>query len=106
MYVYHGHLKLRTGHIKNFGFIPDDNPKIQLCQLPFDDYILGPLPFTPRIVTDKYQYGKVLFEDEKDIPKWKEFFKQLYSDKINNIETGYKKKLWTNLVEELSDERT
>lgn len=108
MYVYHGHLKIRKGTLVYIGggsFLPDDKPKGPLmCKMPFDRYYnnLNKLPYTAHIVFNKYQFGKVLIKDEKDIPKWKAFFAQLYSNKIKETENGYKTKLWTNLLEELS----
>lgn len=102
MYVYHGHLKIRHGIINDFyTFDPDDAPNKYLCQLPFSYYGEN---WKPVIVYNKYQYGKVLFKNKKDIPKWKKFIKQLYLSKIAENNAGYKKSLWTNLVEEIKNE--
>lgn len=102
MYVYHGHLKIRRGIINKYGsFTPDDKPNTKLCQLPFSFYGDNWEKFA---VYNKYQYGKVLFRNKKDIPIWKVFFKDLYLSKIKENNTGYKKYLWTNLVEEIKNE--
>lgn len=101
MYVYHGHLKIRHGKIVytcRGSFLPDDKPNGPLmCQMPIDrvknDYTVVP-------AFNKYQFGKVLIKNEEDIPKWKEFFKQLYSDKLKSSEAGYKHELWSNLIKE------
>ena len=106
MYCYHGHLKVRKGKLNEYGtsFIPDDNPKQYMTEIPFDYYYKsGILAYHPHIVFNKYMFGKVLIEKEEDIPKWKEFFKQLYSKKLEEHQSGYKKELWTKLVEEIDN---
>ena len=106
MYNYRGHLKIRKGHINEYGnFIPDDNPKTYLTEIPYDIYNKRELhsATNPHIVCGKYMFGKVLIDKEEDIPKWKEFFKNLYHKKIEEIENGYKKKLWENLCKELEE---
>lgn len=102
MYIYRGHLKIRHGIINQYGsFTPDDkqyHPTNNLCRLPFSYYGKN---WKEVIVYNKYQYGKVIFKNESDIPKWKEFFRELYLSKLAENNAGYKKSLWTNLVEEL-----
>ena len=103
MYIYRGHLKIRKGTINEYGnFIPEDNPKTYMTEMPFDYYLDNKYrPYMPHTVCDKYMFGKVLFENEEDIPKWKNFFKELYSNKIKG--SPYKKQMWANLVSELEE---
>ena len=104
MYNYRGHLKIRKGSLdENNNFIPDDKPKTYLTEIPYDYMYKDKLPYQPHIVCNKYMFGKVLIDKEEDIPKWKEFFKNLYLKKIEEIENGYKKKLWENLCKELEE---
>lgn len=99
MYVYRGQLKIRHGYINAYmTFTPYDKCDQKLTQLPFSYYGED---WKPVVVYNKYQYGKVLFRTKRSIPKWKEFFKQLYSEKIKMCEVGYKKQLWEKFLSAL-----
>lgn len=101
MYVYRGQLKIKYGYINAYmTFTPLNegrNPRL-MTKLPFSYYGED---WKPIVVYNKYQYGKVLFRTKRSIPKWKEFFKQLYSEKIKFCDARYKKQLWEKFLNTL-----